>query len=358
MLRIEHIAKQYKDTPVLRDIGLLVEGGEFVSLLGPSGCGKTTLLRILCGIEQADAGRILFQGEDITRWPAARRGFGVVFQSYALFPNLTAAQNVAFGLRGQPAAQVQARVQEMLALVGLGAQAQRYPAQLSGGQQQRIALARALAPRPRLLLLDEPLSALDAQVRTELRSEIRQLQRQLGIACVMVTHDQEEALSMADRVVLMHQGRIEQQGSPEQLYAKPVSHFVAGFVGRMNLLPAVAESGDAVRVGEGRLECSTAGFEVGDALLVGVRPESVVLHPAQPAALPNLFRARVVETSFLGSLVLVRVFSPTLQCQIDVQWPLRHDARLPDWLQGEVLLELPAAALQSLAAPEILRKAA
>jgi iron(III) transport system ATP-binding protein len=253
---------------------------------------------------------------------------------------------------------VQARVQEMLALVGLGAQAQRYPAQLSGGQQQRIALARALAPRPRLLLLDEPLSALDAQVRTELRSEIRQLQRQLGIACVMVTHDQEEALSMADRVVLMHQGRIEQQGSPEQLYAKPVSHFAAGFVGRMNLLPAVAESGDAVRVGEGRLECCTAGFEAGDALLVGVRPESVVLHPAQPAALPNLFRARVVETSFLGSLVLVRVFSPTLQCQIDVQWPLRHDARLPDWLQGEVLVELPAAALQSLAAPEILRKAA
>ncbi|GEQ73517.1 MULTISPECIES: ABC transporter ATP-binding protein [Comamonas] len=358
MLRIEHIAKQYKDTPVLRDIDLLVEGGEFVSLLGPSGCGKTTLLRILCGIEQADAGRILFQGEDITRWPAARRGFGVVFQSYALFPNLTAAQNVAFGLKGQPAAQVQARVQEMLALVGLGAQAQRYPAQLSGGQQQRIALARALAPRPRLLLLDEPLSALDAQVRTELRSEIRQLQRQLGIACVMVTHDQEEALSMADRVVLMHQGRIEQQGSPEQLYARPVSHFAAGFVGRMNLLPAVAESGDAVRVGEGRLECCTAGFEAGDALLVGVRPESVVLHPAQPAALPNLFRARVVETSFLGSLVLVRVFSPTLQCQIDVQWPLRHDARLPDWLQGEVLVELPAAALQSLAAPEILRKAA
>ena len=358
MLRIDHIAKQYRDQPVLRDIDLLVEGGEFVSLLGPSGCGKTTLLRILCGIEQADAGRILFQGEDITRWPAARRGFGVVFQSYALFPNLTAAQNVAFGLKGQPAAQVQARVQEMLALVGLGAQAQRYPAQLSGGQQQRIALARALAPRPRLLLLDEPLSALDAQVRTELRSEIRQLQRQLGIACVMVTHDQEEALSMADRVVLMHQGRIEQQGSPEQLYAKPVSHFAAGFVGRMNLLHAVAESGDAVRVGEGRLECCTAGFEADDALLVGVRPESVVLHPAQPAALPNLFRARVVETSFLGSLVLVRVFSPTLQCQIDVQWPLRHDARLPDWLQGEVLVELPAAALQSLAAPEILRKAA
>ena len=358
MLRIEHIAKQYKDTPVLRGIDLAVAGGEFVSLLGPSGCGKTTLLRILCGIEQADQGRILFQGEDITRWPAARRGFGVVFQSYALFPNLTAAQNVAFGLKGQPAAQVQARVQEMLALVGLGAQAQRYPAQLSGGQQQRIALARALAPRPRLLLLDEPLSALDAQVRTELRSEIRQLQRQLDITCIMVTHDQEEALSMADRVVLMHQGRIEQQGSPEQLYAQPVSYFAAGFVGRMNLLPAVAEAGNVVRVGEGRLDCATAGFVAGNAVLVGVRPESVVLHPAQPIALANLFRARVMETSFLGSMVLVRVFSPTLQCQIDVQWPLRHDAQLPDWLQGEVLVELPAAALQALAAPDTFRRAA
>ena len=358
MLRIEHIAKQYKDTPVLRGIDLAVAGGEFVSLLGPSGCGKTTLLRILCGIEQADEGRILFQGEDITRWPAARRGFGVVFQSYALFPNLTAAQNVAFGLKGQPAAQVQARVQEMLALVGLGAQAQRYPAQLSGGQQQRIALARALAPRPRLLLLDEPLSALDAQVRTELRSEIRQLQRQLDITCIMVTHDQEEALSMADRVVLMHQGRIEQQGSPEQLYAQPVSHFAAGFVGRMNLLPAMAEAGNVVRVGEGRLDCATTGFAAGDAVLVGVRPESVVLHPAQPIALANLFRARVMETSFLGSMVLVRVFSPTLQCQIDVQWPLRHDAQLPEWLQGEVLVELPAAALQALAAPDTFRRAA
>ena len=357
MLRIDHIAKRYREQQVLRGIDLNVEAGEFVSLLGPSGCGKTTLLRIVCGIDMPDEGRVLFQGDDITRWPAARRGFGVVFQSYALFPNLTAAQNVAFGLNGQPAAQARERVAEMLSLVGLGAQAQRYPAQLSGGQQQRVALARALAPRPRLLLLDEPLSALDAQVRTELRSEIRQLQRQLGIASIMVTHDQEEALSMADRVVLMHQGRIEQQGSPEQLYAQPVSQFAAGFVGRMNLLPATAEGADQVRIGEASLRCALAGFERGDALLVGVRPESVVLHPAQPTALPNLLRARVVETSFLGSMALVRLYSPTLQCQVDAQWPLRHDVGLPDWLQGEVLMELPAAALQPLAAPDA-RKAA
>ena len=358
MLRIEHIVKQYHGTPVLRGIDLSVEAGEFVSLLGPSGCGKTTLLRILCGIERADQGQVLFQEDDITVWSAARRGFGVVFQSYALFPNLTAAQNVAFGLRGQSAVAVRERVQEMLAMVGLSAQAQRYPAQLSGGQQQRVALARALAPKPRMLLLDEPLSALDAQVRTELRSEIRALQRQLGIACIMVTHDQEEALTMADRIVLMHQGRIEQQGSPEQLYAQPVSHFAAGFVGRMNLLPAVALDDTHVQIGDAQVVCTNPIFAGGESLLIGVRPESVVLHPAHPTALTNLFRARVIETSFLGPMVLVRLYSPSLDCQIDAQWPLRHNSALPDWLQGEVLMELPAQALQPLAAPAVLRKAA
>ena len=243
-------------------------------------------------------------------------------------------------------------------MVGLSAQAQRYPAQLSGGQQQRVALARALAPKPRMLLLDEPLSALDAQVRTELRSEIRALQRQLGIACIMVTHDQEEALTMADRIVLMHQGRIEQQGSPEQLYAQPVSHFAAGFVGRMNLLPAVALDDTHVQIGDAQVVCTNPIFAGGESLLIGVRPESVVLHPAHPTALTNLFRARVIETSFLGPMVLVRLYSPSLDCQIDAQWPLRHNSALPDWLQGEVLMELPAQALQPLAAPDVLRKAA
>ena len=358
MLRIENILKTYNDNPVLRGIDLDVESGEFVSLLGPSGCGKTTLLRILCGIEQADKGHITFQGDNITTWPAARRGFGVVFQSYALFPNLTAAQNVAFGLKGQPSGAVRDRVQEMLALVGLSGQAQRYPAQLSGGQQQRVALARALAPKPRLLLLDEPLSALDAQVRTELRSEIRALQRKLGIASIMVTHDQEEALTMADRIVLMHQGRIEQEGSPEQLYAQPVSHFAAGFVGRMNLLPAVSVNEREVQVGNARVLCVNPVFTPGEAMLIGVRPESVVLHPAHPTALTNLYRARVMETSFLGPMVLVRLYCPSLDCQIDAQWPLRHDSSLPEWLQGEVLVELPVRAIQPLAAPDAMRKAA
>ena len=358
MLHIEHIVKSYNESTVLCGIDLDVEAGEFVSLLGPSGCGKTTLLRILCGIERADQGRIHFNGDDITGWPAARRGFGVVFQSYALFPNLTAAQNIAFGLKGQSASAVRERVAEMLALVGLSNQAQRYPAQLSGGQQQRIALARALAPKPRLLLLDEPLSALDAQVRTELRSEIRELQRKLGITCIMVTHDQEEALTMADRIVLMHHGRIEQQGSPEQLYAQPISHFAAGFVGRMNLLPGVALDERHVQIGNTRVVCVNPLFGAGENILVGVRPESVVLHPAHPTALTNLFRARVMETSFLGPMVLVRLYSPSLDCQIEAQWPLRHDSRLPDWLQGEVLVELPMPALQPLAAPEALQRKA
>ncbi|MBF5006482.1 ABC transporter ATP-binding protein [Diaphorobacter caeni] len=358
MLHIENIVKSYNESTVLRGIDLDVEAGEFVSLLGPSGCGKTTLLRILCGIERADQGRLLFNGDDITCWPAARRGFGVVFQSYALFPNLTAAQNIAFGLKGQPAAAVRERVAEMLALVGLSNQAQRYPAQLSGGQQQRIALARALAPKPRLLLLDEPLSALDAQVRAELRSEIRELQRKLGITCIMVTHDQEEALTMADRIVLMHRGRIEQEGSPEQLYAQPVSHFAAGFVGRMNLLPGVALDERHVQIGSSQVVCVNPLFGAGENILVGVRPESVVIHPAHPTALSNLFRARVMETSFLGPMVLVRLHSPSLDCHIEAQWPLRHGSSLPDWLQGEVLVELPATALQPLAAPEALQRKA
>lgn len=361
MLSIQHITKRYRAQPVLRGIALDVAAGEFISLLGPSGCGKTTLLRILCGIETPDTGNLTLRGQDITAWSAAQRRFGVVFQSYALFPNLTAAQNVAFGLQHTPRAQQVERVAEMLALVGLGEQGHKVPAQLSGGQQQRVALARALAPRPELLLLDEPLSALDAQVRGSLQAEIRRLQQQLGITTVMVTHDQDEALSMADRVVVMHEGRIEQQGSPRQLYARPETRFVAGFVGRMNLLPARVVAAGWLEAGSTRLACDTSAYRTGSPVLLGLRPEAVVLQAAPDAdpALPaNGVRARVLETQFHGPTALLRLHCDSLQATLDAQWPTGADARLPDWLQGELLLSLPAPALHLLPLPESVRRAA
>ena len=231
MLHLRQITKRFGSQTVLQGIDLDLRAGEFVSLLGPSGCGKTTLLRIVCGIETPELGQVLMQGQDITAWPASQRRFGVVFQSYALFPNMTAMENVRYGLSGLPRREAAERAAEMLALVGLPEQAGKFPSQLSGGQQQRVALARALAPRPRLLLLDEPLSALDAQVRQELRAEIRALQQRLGITTLMVTHDQDEALAMSDRVVLLARGQIAQQGAPRELYEQPASALVAGFIG-------------------------------------------------------------------------------------------------------------------------------
>lgn len=361
MLSIQHITKRYRAQPVLRGIALDVAAGEFISLLGPSGCGKTTLLRILCGIETPDTGSLSLRGQDITAWSAAQRRFGVVFQSYALFPNLTAAQNVAFGLQDTPRARQAERVAEMLALVGLGEQGHKHPAQLSGGQQQRVALARALAPRPELLLLDEPLSALDAQVRGSLQAEIRRLQQQLGITTVMVTHDQDEALSMADRVVVMHEGRIEQQGSPQQLYARPETRFVAGFVGRMNLLPARVVAAGQLEVGATRLACDTSAFRTGSPVLLGLRPEAVVLQTSPAAGLPlppNSVRARLLETQFHGPSALLRLHCDDLQATLDAQWPTGADALLPEWLQGELLLSLPAPALHVLPLPESVRRAA
>lgn len=213
-LTIQGVSKAFGATPILQELDLAVQEGELLCLLGPSGCGKTTLLRILCGIEKVDAGKVYLHGQDITGLAPAARHFGVVFQSYALFPNLSALDNVAYGLRGLPRERVLQRAAEMLDMVGLTAHARKFPAQLSGGQQQRVALARALAPQPRLLLLDEPLSALDAQVRAAMRAEIRQLQRSLRLSTIMVTHDQDEALAMADRVVLMENGRVAQDAAP------------------------------------------------------------------------------------------------------------------------------------------------
>lgn len=338
-LKIEGVAKRFGAATVLTDVQLDIGREEFVCLLGPSGCGKTTLLRILCGIEEASAGRVLLEGRDITHEPTALRRFGVVFQSYALFPNLSAADNVAYGLKAMDKAARRARSMEMLSLVGLEAFADRYPAQLSGGQQQRVALARALAPSPRLLLLDEPLSALDAQVRHSLRAEIRRLQQLLRIPAIMVTHDQDEALAMADRVVLMNGGRIEQQAPPTHLYAKPETEFVARFVGRINLWPV--ELGD-----DGQARCGTARVHLNGqtkpagagSLLMGIRPERVrVVKGACESganALPNGFAATVKDWTFCGAYLSLRLAVPALGIELDAEAASATDGQI-GWVPDE-----------------------
>lgn len=242
-LHVSNVTKKFGTFTALRDVSLEVDRGEFVAILGPSGCGKTTLLRVVAGLEGTGGGTVVLSGSDVTGLPPSRRNVGIVFQSYALFPNLTARENVAYGLKGRGRARraIEARAQQMLELVGLEAAGGQYPNQLSGGQQQRVALARALAPEPSLLLLDEPLSALDARVRARLRLEVRQLQERLGVTTLMVTHDQEEALTMADRVVVMDRGEIVQTGTPEEIYLRPGSAFVADFVGSMNFLQGLPE---------------------------------------------------------------------------------------------------------------------
>ncbi|MCS6881298.1 MAG: putative 2-aminoethylphosphonate ABC transporter ATP-binding protein [Oscillochloridaceae bacterium] len=300
-LQIDRVSKRFDRTVALDDVTLEIGEGEFVFLLGPSGCGKTTLLRIIAGLEEPTSGRVIQAGQDVTRLPPSRRNFGIVFQSYALFPNLTVFQNVAYGLenRREPRAKIRARVAEMLELVGLSEYASRYPAQLSGGQQQRVALARALAISPGLLLLDEPLSALDARVRANLRIEIARLQRQLGITTVMVSHDQEEALTMADRVVVMERGRIVQVGEPEVIYHQPATPFVADFVGLMNFLPAVACGDHRVRFQDTDLELDHGLDQpAGQPVTLAIRPEQVQV--ARNGQAVNVLRARVEEIEFIG----------------------------------------------------------
>jgi iron(III) transport system ATP-binding protein len=271
--------------------------------LGPSGCGKTTLLRIIAGLESQDRGTIVQAGKDITRLPAIQRDYGIVFQSYALFPNLTIRDNVAYGLvnRRQARATVKARVDELLKLVGLPDAGTKYPGQLSGGQQQRIAVARALASSPGLLLLDEPLSALDALERVRLRGELRALQQRLSVTTIMVTHDQEEALSMADRIVVMNHGSIEQVGTPTEIYRMPASAFVADFVGAMNFLPATVVDKGRVTLGALALDCTAElPLPAGAAIQICIRPEDVQMRGID-ADTPNVFEARLADMEFLGS---------------------------------------------------------
>ncbi|MEQ1683607.1 MAG: putative 2-aminoethylphosphonate ABC transporter ATP-binding protein [Burkholderiaceae bacterium] len=306
-LRLEGIRKNFGSFQALQDIHLAIEKGEFVCFLGPSGCGKTTLLRIIAGLETQTAGRIAQAGRDISVLPPAERDYGIVFQSYALFPNLTVADNVAYGLvnRKQPRAQIRQRVDELLKLVGLPGSGAKFPAQLSGGQQQRIALARALATSPGLLLLDEPLSALDALERVRLRQEIRSLQRKLGVTTIMVTHDQEEALSVADRIVVMNHGVIEQVGTPMQVYRDPATPFVADFVGKINVLSGQLHPGRQLHIGQGRFACEVDTESARD-VKVYLRPEDVLARPIVPGD-SNVFHGDIDKIEFLGSYCHVSV---------------------------------------------------
>jgi putative spermidine/putrescine transport system ATP-binding protein len=310
-LEMKGLQKSYGPLTVVRNFDLAVERGEFISFLGPSGCGKTTTLRMVAGFETATSGEIHINGKDVTPLRPNQRNIGMVFQSYALFPNLTIGDNVGFGLKvaKRPAAEIKSRVEEMLKIIKLPQLAGRYPYQLSGGQQQRVALARALATKPQVLLLDEPLSALDAKIRVALREEIKTVQRELGITTIYVTHDQEEALSMSDRIVVMSEGRIEQVGTPSEIYNYPKTRFVASFVGTLSILKgkvADAKSGrivvDDQEIIAGR---GVAGAQAGETRSLALRPEAVSLDGAGDGR--NAMKGTIEEVAFLGAIVRIRV---------------------------------------------------
>jgi putative spermidine/putrescine transport system ATP-binding protein len=361
-LELEKLHKEFGDFTAIHEIDVALEGGEFLSLLGPSGCGKTTALRIVAGFERPTSGRVVVEGKDLTNVPPNRRDMGMVFQAYSLFPNMNASDNVEFGLRvrGGSGAERRKRVEELLELVGLTAAAKRYPHQLSGGMQQRVALARALAIEPRVLLLDEPLSALDAKVRVQLREEIRRLQTQLGITTLYVTHDQEEALSVSDRVAVLSHGRIEQIGSPAAIYNAPATPFVAEFIGTMNRLEAtVADSGQVDVRGTVMPVADARDLPRGERVLVLIRPEILELQRADGAASSALV-GEVVAQIFLGAITRVKVEAGDHELSADL--PGHKAAELPVGTRvaasfpadgGRVLAlsEHPASAGQAPAGP-------
>jgi len=349
-LSVRGLSKHFGAFQALKAIDLDVARGEFICFLGPSGCGKTTLLRAIAGLDPQNAGSITLDGRDVSAAPPSARDFGIVFQSYALFPNLTIAENIGYGLVNRKAAKavIAARVAELLALVGLSDQGMKYPVQLSGGQQQRVALARALATSPGLLLLDEPLSALDARVRLRLREEIRALQRRLGVTTIMVTHDQEEALSMAERIVVMNHGVIEQIGTPEMVYRQPKTAFVADFVGRMSFLDGEMQGKNRVMLAGQVFDCTDeAGLAPGTRVEAGLRPEAVQVRGVDAHA-PNALMVEVEALEFLGSFCRATLTTPGITFLADFSANLMRDCaigegtRLPVLLPAEALRIFPA----------------
>jgi putative spermidine/putrescine transport system ATP-binding protein len=340
-LRLERVCKRYGHVDALRDVYLAVEKGELLTLLGPSGCGKTTLLRLIGGFIDPSAGRILIDDVDVTRLPPNRRAIGMVFQSYALFPHLSVARNIAFPLeeRGVASAAVRRRVDELLAMVHLADIPDRLPAQLSGGQQQRVALARAVAHTPRVLLMDEPLAALDVKLRESMQFEIRRIQQTLGITTVYVTHDQTEAMRISDRIAVMNGGNIEQLATGVEIYNRPRTRFVADFMGKINFIPGrVASLGErctGVHTDLGLMHCARSdGVQIGDVVALGIRPDDIELAPAFDAVDGAVTLPGVVETmAFLGTIdeMTVRV-TPSLSLQVEAR-PGRAGARVGNAIQ-------------------------
>jgi iron(III) transport system ATP-binding protein len=344
-LSIKNLVKRFGTITALDNISLNIPHGSLVCFLGPSGCGKTTLLRVIAGLEDTDSGELRLGETDLRRVPTRERNFGVVFQSYSLFPNMSAARNIGYGLecRGWRKADMQARIGEMLDLVHLSDQANKLPSEMSGGQQQRVALARALAPNPSLLLLDEPLSALDAKVREDLRAEIRAVQQRLGITTIMVTHDQEEALAMADLIVVINNGRIEQAGSPRDLYERPATAFVADFIGRMNVLPLDGDGGGPCVFGGITLQ--VADGKGASARMLGVRPEKIVLAAAGTIG-ANVIPGTIRSVAYLGNLARIEIVP---QSRPDTCLTVElHGATVVPAVHSDVAMAIPAEAFRVL----------
>lgn len=328
------LVKRYGAFTALDGVGFCARKGEFVSVLGPSGCGKTTALRVIAGLDPQDAGTVAIGGRDVSALPVSRRNVGIVFQSYALFPNLTAAENIAYGLRGpRGGGKTARRVNELLQLVGLTGAQGKYPAALSGGQQQRVALARAMALSPDILLLDEPLSALDAKVRLHLRAEIKALQQRLGVTTVMVTHDQEEALTMADHILVMNHGTVAQEGTPREIYDRPATPFVAAFIGSMNFLSGAKKRGDGGYDLAGRVlppAREPRPLAPGEAVRLGIRPEDVRLGPADGVPEHGALTATVRQVEFRGpsTRVCLLLAEPGGETPIEADLPADAARRL------------------------------